>query len=155
MPTIQASSNFELAKLHLDRFWHEIFWRRDNEQKITVWTVGLYGALLALVYGQNTSLDILQKVILSCFPVMLGTIAAWYLYKNWKKGKEIAQIIVRLNEALGAWDVGVLTQGEKPLYPSAWRTWGQAKFKQDKVSLYYFRFILFATALTVIGIFVK
>ena len=49
MPDIDPKDNFEVAKMHLDRFWHEIFWRRETEQKIAVWSVGLFAAVLALI----------------------------------------------------------------------------------------------------------
>lgn len=154
MPKIQDTSEFELVKLHLDRFWHEIFWRRENEQKITVWTLGLFGALLALVYGQVTTLDLPQKIVLSCFPIMLGSIAAWYLHQNWVKDREIARIIVRLNESIGAWEENLLVHGDS-LYPEKWKTWGQGTFAQDKVSLFYFLFVLGSSVLTIIGIMLK
>jgi hypothetical protein len=154
MQTIHASSDFDLAKFHLDRFWHEIFWRRENEQKITVWTIGLFGALLALVYGRVTTLELLQKIVLSCFPAMLGFVACWYLHKNWVKGSEIARIIVQLNKAIGAWDKGILLQ-DSPLYPQKWENWGQESFTKDHVSFFYFLSVLGSAVFTVVGICLK
>ena len=40
---------------------------------------------------------------------------------NWRKHSEIAQIIVKLNEALGAWEKNCFTEDEA-LYPEKWKT---------------------------------
>ena len=151
MPTIKAPTKFELAKLHLDRFWYEIFWRRENEQKITVWTVGLFGALLTLVYGRTTPLANVQKGIISAFPLMLGSIAFRYLRQNSKKNKEIARQIVRLNEALGAWENNYLVNGSS-LYPEKWKQWGNGEYSQSKVSFLYYIIVIGSTLLTTLGI---
>ena len=49
------------ARQRLDRLWHEVLWRRDNEQKITVWAIAPFGALLAIGYGRTTGLESPQK----------------------------------------------------------------------------------------------
>lgn len=164
MPYINGPPKIEIAKLHLDRFWQEIFWRRENEQKVTVWSVGLFAATLALVYGAETPLTCGQRLVLSLLPLILGFFASWYLFQNWRKDKEIAFLIVRLNEALGAWEPGYLAPGE-PLYPEKWRTWGidpsqprgsfRHRFFRDRVSLLYFCLVIVATLLCCAGIWLK
>lgn len=151
MPRIKTDNEFELAKYHLERFWKEIFWRRENEQKITVWSVGLFGALLVLVYGKTPSLEFWQKLLLSCFPLILGIIGSWYLFRNWKKVQDIARIIVKLNSCLGAWEVNFLVE-DGTLYPEGWKTWGMGKFSEDKVSIGYACFVAISALLTILGI---
>ena len=158
------SDKFDLAKLHLDRFWQEIFWRRENEQKITVWTIGLFAAVLALVYGSERDLELNQKIVLCCLPLILGILAAWYLFQNWRKDKEVARLIVRLNQALGAWEENYPIYGEK-LYPNAWKKWGidtnltfgarLRAFGKDYISLFYFFSVILAMGLCVAGILIK
>ncbi len=123
MPYISNPHKFEEAKLHLDRFWEEIFWRRENEQKIAVWSIGLFTALLTFVYGADVKLEFPQGIIISVLTSILGLLSAWYLYQNWRKDKEIAYLIVKLNEALGAWENGYFISGV-PLYPEKWKNWG-------------------------------
>lgn len=165
MPHIEANDNkFEAAKIQLDRFWHEIFWRRENEQKIIVWSVGFFAAILALVYGSESDLKLVQKLILTSLPVILGLLSSWYLFQNWRKDKEIAHLIVKLNEALGAWEPGYFVP-DQPLYPEKWRQWGHdpslnkwqffTKFRRDKVSFGYFCLVIASTVICVLGILAK
>lgn len=151
MPKIQVENEFELAKFHLERFWKEIFWRRENEQKITVWSLGLFGVLIALVYGKNTGLELLQKLLLSSFPLMLGFIGCWYLHQNWKKAQQIARIIVSLNDSLGAWEKKLIVNSGT-LYPEKWKTWGKKRFRDDKVSFCYTCFVAISAFLTILAI---
>lgn len=164
MPHINHENKFEVAKMHLDRFWHEIFWRRENEQKIAVWSVGLFAAVLALVYGHTGDIEFNQKVLLALLPALLGVLSSWYLFQNWRKDKEIAYLIVQLNEALGAWEEDYLIPGSA-LYPIKWKEWGIdpatlknqwfGKFVTDKVSLSYFFFTLCSSFVCIIGILTK
>jgi len=50
MPEIEPQSEFDVVKLHLDRLWEEVSWRRENEQKITIGSIGFFGVLLTIVY---------------------------------------------------------------------------------------------------------
>jgi len=144
----------DLAKQHLDRLWREVFWRRENEQKISVWSVGLFGALLAVVYGREHEFDCVQKTILSLFPVILGFTSAWYLHKNWSKCRTLACIIVELNKALGAWEEGYLIP-HTILYPEDWQNWGKESFIKDKVSVSYLLLVIVASLLTAAGIWIS
>lgn len=123
MPHIGHDDKFELAKMHLDRFWHEIFWRRKSEQKITVWTVGLFAAVLALVYGRIECLGSNQKLLLIILIAALGFLSCIYLYRNARKNSEVGFLIVQLNEAMGAWEEDYLIP-KAVLYPPEWKNWG-------------------------------
>jgi hypothetical protein len=150
MPKIVAPNDFEAAKLHLDRFWHEIFWRRENEQKVTVWSIGVFWGVLTLTYGVNFDLTCVQKLILASFPLLLGVVACWYLHENWRKNKEIARLIVKLNESLGAWEPNYLVSNGT-LYPEKWKYWGRDHFRKDKVSRTYLLCVILAGVLSFIG----
>jgi uncharacterized membrane protein len=91
MPHISHNDydKFEVAKLHPDRFWHEIFRRRESEQKITVWTVGLFAAVLALVYGRIECLEWNQKLLLILLLAALGILSCVYLYRNARKNSDL------------------------------------------------------------------
>jgi hypothetical protein len=123
MPQINDHDKNEVAKMHLDRFWHEIFWRRESEQKITVWSVGFFAAVLVLVYGKTECMEWQQKLLLVLLIAILGLLSCIYLYRNARKNSELGFLIVRLNEAMGAWEKGYLIP-DTELYPVKWKEWG-------------------------------
>ena len=152
MPKIPAPNDFEAAKLHLDRFWTEVFWRRENEQKVTIWSVGFFGFLLTLTYGASIDLCFLQKLALAAFPCLLGAGTSWYLRENRRKSRDIARLIVKLNDSLGAWEPGYLI-ADDALYPERWKRWGVAG--SSKVSFAYQILVMAAALLSSAGIMLK
>lgn len=154
MPKIKIDNEFDVVKLHLERLWKEVFWRRENEQKITVWCIGLFGILLTLVYNSDFPNDNCHKILISIFPLLLGIVGSIYLYINWKKTVDIARIIVKINEGIGCWENNYLVD-EGTLFPKKWKNWGQDCFKQDKVSFMYFVILIFSALVTIIGIILR
>ena len=150
--------------MHLDRFWNEIHWRIESEQKITVWSVGLFEAVLALVYGKIECLEWCQKLLLISLLACLGLLSCVYLYRNARKNSEIGYLIVQLNKALGAWEEDYLIP-KAVLYPPKWKNWGIdptaswkewfRKFITFSISLLYICFVLFACIVCIMGIIIK
>ena len=85
MPFIHDPVKFEAARLQLERFWREIFWRRQIEKKITFWTIGFFGVTLVLVFTKAVDLHFPRNCIIAFFPAAIGYCACSYLRVNWRK----------------------------------------------------------------------
>jgi hypothetical protein len=151
MPEIEPQSEFDVVKLHLDRLWEEVSWRRENEQKITTGSIGFFGVLLTIVYSSNLDIKWYQGLVITPFPLVLGIFVGWYLWQNAEKRKAVSRVIVKLNKSLGAWEPGYLITGES-LYPEKWKAWGSVPFRKSKVSSRYLWFVSIAALLSSIGI---
>lgn len=156
MPSITKKESIEVAKLHLDRLWQEIFWRRETEQKVCVWTIGSFAAVLALAYGRDKGLTFEQKWLFSALPLVLGPLSAWYLLLNAKKNKAIARVIVKLNSSLGAWEKGhLIDDKEDSLFPDSWSNWGKLTLKDERVSFFYILLVLLTSVYALVGLFLR
>lgn len=161
MPYIDQKNQFEAAKMHLDRFWHEIFWRRESEQKITVWSVGFFAAVLAIVYGRTESLECTHKWLLILLLAVLGVLSCIYLFKNARKNSELGYLVVQLNDAMGAWEEGYFIPNDR-LYLVEWKKWGinpeasskewLKKLLKSSISLFYICFVFLACIVCIVGI---
>lgn len=145
------SIDLEVVKLHLDRLWHEVFWRRENEQKVMLWTFGLVGVLVSFIYGSQRSLEPSHRCVLMVLLGLVGAAAIFYLYQNFRKVKALARVIVRINQKLGAWQKN---EGEESLYEETWERWGRADkvLRLEKPDLVTGGYIVITLLVTILGI---
>lgn len=118
-----STEKLEVAKTFLTILWTEVHWRRETEQKVVTWTVGIFAAIVALIYTKDSTVSTGPRIFLSLAVLALVILTCGYLIKNWRKGKEVSGVIVKLNASLGAWEDGYLCQ-EGMLFPDSWRNWG-------------------------------
>lgn len=146
-----STEKIEVAKTFLTILWAEVHWRRETEQKVVTWTIGLFAAIVALIYTKDSTVSGGPRVFLALVILALGILACRYLIKNWRKGKEVSGVIVKLNASLGAWEDGYLCQ-DGTLFPDSWRNWGNdAPIHRSHISGLYCLLVLVA-AITAAGL---
>ncbi len=139
-------------KLHLEKFWEEVYWRRNREKQMVIWVVSLVGVLLSLCYGLEKPPEDPQKLTLMVLLLLVGLGAAYHVVENYWKVNNIAKSIVRINSRLGAWQP---YDDEGPLYPEAWKQWGQKTLVEDRITLLFVVCILVMAVLGAIGIWLR
>lgn len=116
----------ETLRVSLGTLWEELKFHRGTTYQIslsinTLLTVSLGGVVaIRSNFGQG------DRIGISLVVVALAFFAIRSMRTSYERYAEVARVVVRLEQALGHWDIGRFLP-DLTTYPPQWREWGQSE----------------------------
>ena len=138
-------SELEIYKIAYQIHHGQLSARRQKIHSITSTTVGFLLILVGWVLAKNKGFNRESAIILVGFASVISFVAIYNLYTNSKAYVQIANILFKVNNALGLYQPSELLDGDA-LYPKAWKKYESLSwFKTVAHHIIFIVFILVAT----------
>lgn len=116
----------DTLRTSLETLWEELKFHRSTTHQISLSVNTLLTVSLGGVVVIRSNFGPIDKVGISIVIAALAVFAIRSMRTSYERYAEVARVVVKLEKALGHWDVGRFLP-EVTTYPSHWREWGQSK----------------------------